>query len=510
MVNEGLKAAEEKMRDAGVPDAAIATFAHYYEQLESGETGMLADADLDQLSDVPDYDSLPDDADREALDKAVIVKLNGGLGTSMGMEQAKSLLEVKKGKTFLDVIAGQVLELRRAHDARLPLVLMNSFYTRDDTLEALAKHPELESDLPADFVQNKEPKITVEDRFPIEWPDDPDLEWCPPGHGDVYTALKTSGTLDALLEHGYEYAFISNSDNLGAVLDPRVLSWFAAEALPFVMEVCEKTPADRKGGHPAVLRETGRLVLRETAQTPEEDLERFGDIDTWKYFNTNNLWVSLRALAQVLEDNDGVLGLPMIVNKKTVDPGDKSTPEVFQLETAMGAAVGVFEGAQDAGRAAAPVRAGQDDQRPADPALRRLRADRRLPRRAVTGPERRAAARRPRLRSLQAPARLRRALPGRPAVAGGRAQARGRGRREVRPRRRRARRGVGPQRRRRPARHRRRDGPGGIESARAAGHQGSCGREPGAHGARRHAAHPPPRSRSCGSSARRATARRAR
>jgi UTP--glucose-1-phosphate uridylyltransferase len=223
---------------------------------------------------------------------------------------------------------------------------MNSFYTREDTLKALERHPELESDVPADFVQNKEPKLLVDDLTPVEWPDDPDLEWCPPGHGDVYTALQSSGTLDELLEKGYEYAFLSNSDNLGAVLDPRVLSWFAAEELPFVMEVCEKTPADRKGGHPAVLKETGRLVLRETAQTPEEDLERFSDIDTWKYFNTNNLWVNLRALAAVLEENDGVLGLPMIVNRKTVDPGDKSTPEVFQLETAMGAAVGVFEGAQ--------------------------------------------------------------------------------------------------------------------------------------------------------------------
>jgi UTP--glucose-1-phosphate uridylyltransferase len=346
MVNDGLKACEEKMRDAGVPDAAIATFAHYYEQLESGETGMLPDADLDQLSDVPSYDDLPDEADAAALDKTVVIKLNGGLGTSMGMEQAKSLLEVKQGKTFLDIIAGQVLELRKDHGARLPLVLMNSFATRDDTLRALEQDSELESDVPPDFVQNKEPKITVEDRFPVEWPDDPQLEWCPPGHGDVYTALQTSGTLEALLDGGYEYAFLSNSDNLGAVLDPRVLSWFAAEGLPFVMEVCEKTPADRKGGHPAVLKETGLLVLRETAQTPEEDLEKFGDIDTWKYFNTNNLWVNLRALAKVLDDNNGVLGLPMIVNKKTVDPGDKSTPEVFQLETAMGAAVGVFEGAK--------------------------------------------------------------------------------------------------------------------------------------------------------------------
>ena len=211
----------------------------------------------------------------------MIVKLNGGLGTSMGMEQAKSLLEVKEGRSFLDIIAGQVLELRRrdrrAAAARAHELLLHAARTRWRRSSATRSSSPT---CPPDFLQNKEPKITVEDRFPIEWPDDPDLEWCPPGHGDVYTALQTSGTLDALLERGYEYAFLSNSDNLGAVLDPRVLSWFAAEGLPFVMEVCEKTPADRKGGHPAVLKETGRLVLRETAQTPEEDLERFADIDT--------------------------------------------------------------------------------------------------------------------------------------------------------------------------------------------------------------------------------------
>jgi UTP--glucose-1-phosphate uridylyltransferase len=345
MSEEGLRAAEEKMRAAEVPEAAIPTFRHYYRQLEAGESGMLPDDALDQLADVPQYGALDAAEDREALDRAVVIKLNGGLGTSMGMDRAKSLLEVKEGRSFLDIIVGQLLELRRRRGARLPLVLMNSFYTRDDTLAALERHRELASDVPPDFVQNKEPKLEVDDLFPIEWPPNPELEWCPPGHGDVYTALQTSGTLGALLKRGYEYAFLSNSDNLGAVLDARVLSWFAASGKPFVMEVCEKTPADRKGGHPAVLRETGRLVLRETAQTPDEDLERFADIDRWRYFNTNNLWVSLKALASVLEERDGVLGLPMIVNRKTVDPADSSTPEVFQLETAMGAAVGVFDGA---------------------------------------------------------------------------------------------------------------------------------------------------------------------
>jgi UTP--glucose-1-phosphate uridylyltransferase len=242
------------------------------------------------------------------------------------------------------VIARQVLELRSRSGARLPLVLMNSFYTHDESLEALAGHDGLESDVPPDFVQHKEPKIRVDDLMPVEWPDDPSQEWCPPGHGDLYTALLTSGMLDALLDGGYRYAFVSNSDNLGAVLEPRILSWMAREEIPFVMEVTQRTEADRKGGH--IARKDGGFVLRETAQTPEEDLEALQDISRHRYVNTNNLWIDLRALADVLREREGVLGLPLIVNRKTVDPGDKSTPEVFQLETAMGAAIGVFDGAQ--------------------------------------------------------------------------------------------------------------------------------------------------------------------
>jgi UTP--glucose-1-phosphate uridylyltransferase len=342
MSADGLSASVEKMEAEGIPQAAIDTFRHYYEQLESGETGMLPEDSIEPVSDVTSFEDLPDS--EAPLDEAVVLKLNGGLGTSMGMTQAKSLIEAKDGLTFLDVIARQVGALRSRAGAEIPLVLMNSFYTRDDSLEALAKHPELESSVPPDFVQHKEPKLLVDSLEPVTWEDDPSLEWCPPGHGDLYTALLTSGMLDALLDGGFRYAFISNSDNLAAVLEPRVLAWIAREEIPFVMEVTDRTEMDRKGGH--IARRGDRYLLRETAQTPDEDLDKLQDIGRHKYVNTNNLWVDLRALRSLLEEQSGVLGLPLIVNKKTVDPGDKSTPEVFQLETAMGAAVGVFEGAR--------------------------------------------------------------------------------------------------------------------------------------------------------------------
>ena len=275
-----------------------------------------------------------------------MLRLNGGLGTSMGLTGAKSLLEAKDGLSFLDIIARQVLALRAEHDAELPLVLMDSFSTREDSLAALAEHAGLDVGLPLDFIQNKEPKLLVEDLTPAAWPDNPSLEWCPPGHGDLYTALVTSGMLENLLERGFEYAFVANSDNLGAVLEPRILAWLRANEIPFLMEVTERTEADRKGGHLARRRSDDRLVLRETAQTPDEDLKALQDLGKHRYANTNNLWVSLRALDAAMRERDGVLGLPIIRNEKTVDPGDKSSPAVFQIETAMGAAIEVFDGAR--------------------------------------------------------------------------------------------------------------------------------------------------------------------
>jgi UTP--glucose-1-phosphate uridylyltransferase len=344
MSEAGLAACEEKMRAEALPGIAIETFAHYYRLLEAGETGLIPESSIAPVETLPDADELEDEAPAELLDQAVVIKLNGGLGTSMGMSGPKSLLVAKEGATFLELSARQVLMLRERSGARVPLVLMNSFATREASLAALDDG--LSADLAADFVQSKEPKVLVDSLDPAEWPANPELEWCPPGHGDLYTALQTSGLLEQMLERGYRYAFVSSSDNLAAVLDPRILAWMAAEEAPFVMEVADRTAADRKGGHVAVDRETGALLLREVAQCPEEDLGAFQDVERHCYFNTNTLWLDLRAVAAELERRDGVLGLPLIRNRKTVDPSDTSSPAVFQIETAMGAALDVIEGAR--------------------------------------------------------------------------------------------------------------------------------------------------------------------
>jgi UTP--glucose-1-phosphate uridylyltransferase len=348
MSEQGLRQARTKMEQAGVDPVAIEVFAHYYRLVESGETGMIPESTIEPV-DIPalaDAD-LPDPVPTDGLAGTVVVKLNGGLGTSMGLEAAKSLLEVRDGLSFLDVIARQVLWARQEYGVRLPVLFMDSFRTSEDTRAALAGYEGLAvDDLPLDFLQNKEPKLRADDLTPVTWEKDPDLEWCPPGHGDLYTALRGTGLLDRLIEAGYERAFVSNSDNLGATPDPRVAEWFARSGAPFAIEAVRRTPSDRKGGHFARRTSDGRIVLRETAQTLEEDKEALADLTRHRFCSTNNLWFDLRAMREELDRRDGVLGLALIKNTKTVDPGDADSPEVIQIESAMGAAIEVFDGAQ--------------------------------------------------------------------------------------------------------------------------------------------------------------------
>ncbi|WP_427383835.1 UTP--glucose-1-phosphate uridylyltransferase [Janibacter sp. G56] len=349
MTSEGLRQATDKMHARGVDQRAINVFEHYWHELREGAHGTIPEDTIEPLGDVPALDDFTptDEERRAALAQTVVIKLNGGLGTSMGMTGPKSALEVRDGLTFLDLIARQVLALRREHGVDLPLILMDSFRTRDESLAILERYPELAVEgLPLDFLQNAEPKLRADDLTPVEWPADPSLEWCPPGHGDIYVALQGTGLLATLREKGIRYAFLSNADNLGATCDPDIAAWMVAGRVPYAAEVCPRTANDRKGGHLARRRSDGRMILRDSAMVVDGEDHHFQDNERHRYFHTNNLWVDLEVLERLLEERDGVLGLPIIINRKTVDPSDKTSPKVIQIESAMGTAVEAFEGSQ--------------------------------------------------------------------------------------------------------------------------------------------------------------------
>ncbi|MDR0286008.1 MAG: UTP--glucose-1-phosphate uridylyltransferase [Propionibacteriaceae bacterium] len=335
------------MRTAGVGSTAIAIFESYWDQLATGATGLIPEATILPLTSPDTLDGVePSAADREALAQTAIIRLNGGLGTSMGLAKAKTLLPVMGGLTFLDIIVRQVEWARRTYGVRLPLLFLHSFNTRTDVLQALTAYPDLAVDgLPLDMMQSEEPKLRQSDLTPVVWPPNPRLEWCPPGHGDLYPTLLDSGVLDALIAQGFRYASASNSDNLGATPDPLLAGWFARTGAPFAAEITPRTPMDLKGGHLAIRRTDHRLILRESAQTPKDEMRFFTDAAIHPYAHCNNLWFDLAALRAKLASTGGVLNLPLIRNAKTVDPTDPASPAVFQAESAMGAAIESFAGA---------------------------------------------------------------------------------------------------------------------------------------------------------------------
>jgi len=321
-----------------INEIVINSFRYFYDKLAAGESGKLTREEIMQPSNerLTAYANLPE-GNNAPWNELAIIKLNGGLGTSMGLNKAKSLLKVHKQETFLDIIARQIISQRQKKDINIPLLFMNSFNTSEDTLNYLAKYEQLKSnDLPLDFLQNKFPKVVSETLQPLQMKEEKN-NWNPPGHGEIYMVMKKTGVLDLLLDKGYKYIFISNSDNLGAIADARILQYMSEEKLPFIMEVCHRTEMDKKGGHLAQDK-AGKLILRETAQCPDKEIEEFQDIDYYQYFNTNNLWVNLEALDQKLKGNENFLQLTPIMNKKTIDGIN-----VIQLESAMGAAINVFE-----------------------------------------------------------------------------------------------------------------------------------------------------------------------
>lgn len=338
----------ERMAAENAPSLIIEAFLQNVRRWNAGDLGELPGnslAPLGHFHRLEDLDAL-DPAGESAIAHTVLIKLNGGLGTSMGLDCAKSLITAKNGLSFLDIIVRQVEFLRRRCRAPLPLLLMNSFSTEDDSMAALAReHPGFANDggLPLSFCQHRVPKLDLATRLPVAWPENAALEWCPPGHADIYHALQTTGLLDALLDRGFRYAFVSNADNLGALLHMGILGHIAANRIPFLMEVTARTECDRKGGHLARDRETGRLLLRESAQCPTDETADFQDISKYSLFNTNNLWLDLDALRDMLRAVNGLPQLPLIVNKKNVDPTRADSPAVAQLEAAMGSAISCFD-----------------------------------------------------------------------------------------------------------------------------------------------------------------------
>ena len=275
---------------------------------------------------VPDRESL-----EAALARLAVCKLNGGLGTSMNCRGPKSAIVVREKKTFIDLIVEQITELNKKYQADVPLIFMNSFHTHDITERIVGRTTGTSKIL--SFCQNWYPRL-LDDGSGFLDPQKLNTDaWYPPGHGDLYSCLLEKGYLDYLLKEGREYLFISNADNLGAVVDLKILNYVIDRDIPFLIEVTPKTIVDTKGG--ALCQEKDQIKLLEIADVPPEHVAEFLGKEKFKFFNTNNIWINLVRLKELLRD--GILDLDLIINRKQV-----KKQIVLQLETAVGSALNFF------------------------------------------------------------------------------------------------------------------------------------------------------------------------
>lgn len=343
----------QKMVKKGVSDLAIKIFEYNLQKLINNDSPFISSKDISPIESTNlmlKESELSIDRIKDLSSKVVLIKLNGGLGTSMGLKGAKSQLMVKDGLNFIDITVKQIQKFNQKYQTNVPLIFMNSFNTQEETEKNLEKLSFKNISLPRSFNENKSPKIRItKDRdtteySPASYPENPDLEWAPPGHADVYPALLSSGLLNDLLNQGYEYLFISNVDNLGATLTPDILNSAFSSDSSFLMEVAARTENDKKGGHLALKGNT--LILRESSQVSKEDEIDFQDYNKYKFFNTNSVWIKISALKQLMEKSKGILDLPIIKNEKNINPLDPTSEKIIQLESAMGSAISLFEDAK--------------------------------------------------------------------------------------------------------------------------------------------------------------------
>jgi len=266
------------------------------------------------------------------LSQLIVIKLNGGRGLSLGLEHSKSRLVVSNDMTFMDIVVRQIEYLNDLYKVSIPLLLMNSFVTHEDSVKLTKKYENRNIKI-YHFKQSRFPRMRKDTLNPCcsDGKAIHPQEWNPPGSGDVFRSLKRSGYLDKFMKEGKKFAFISNVENIGGIpgrVDFKLLNLMKHSENDFLLEVCERISTDHQGGilcHESVLpsnenenpnsakerdpkESRERLGLLELSQVPVDKQSLFS-AKKYKYWNTNSIWIRLDALDEKLKTHSLNLGI---------------------------------------------------------------------------------------------------------------------------------------------------------------------------------------------------------
>ncbi|KAJ0106630.1 hypothetical protein Patl1_19459 [Pistacia atlantica] len=310
-------------------------------QIENSEKKSEIDSLRDEVLVVP-YDSLaPISEDtveaKMFLDKLVVVKFNGVLGTNMGFGGPKSAIEVHDKLTFMDLMVNQIESLNSKFGCNVPLVLMDTTETNNDTQKVVEKYSASKIDIHS-FSQK-----------PLEGQTGKDKQH-PSDHGAVFLSLMKSGTLDVLLSQGKEYALVVHADNAAAVVDPKILNHLIQNKIEYCMEVTPTTSIDLRNS--MINLRQGKYQLVNITQNPAKHhcflLNTPADVlfccsfmikksdGKFKFIDTRNLWVDLKAVKRLV-DTDALKMESLSASK------EENGYKINLQDTAAGSAIRFFD-----------------------------------------------------------------------------------------------------------------------------------------------------------------------
>ena len=122
-----MQAIRKLMKNSGCTAAQIERFCSRVDSVLSGAGTSIPESEIKPIEDLTALEDVEPDA--SLLRQAAVIKLNGGLGTSMGLTGPKGLLEVKDGHDFYSILHHQMERFSEKLKFRPPLIFMNSFST---------------------------------------------------------------------------------------------------------------------------------------------------------------------------------------------------------------------------------------------------------------------------------------------------------------------------------------------------------------------------------------------
>lgn len=240
------------------------------------------DNHIGQTAQVFPYESLqpvPEGlSEKVLLEKLVIVKFNGSLGTRIGFSGPKCTMEIGGGLTCLDLIINQIEDLNAKYGCNIPLLLLNAGSAHRGVLKFLEKHPNKnihcvpQSSLHLDSFSNSSAKGQ-----------DNEDEMNSFNLAEVVLPLVNSGKLGELSSQGKEFILMLGSDNLAQVVDLKILYHMMENDIGFCLEVMPKSSE-----------------IEESKQSQnEEDTPIPTTKKNWKFVDT--VWMGIQSIENILE-----------------------------------------------------------------------------------------------------------------------------------------------------------------------------------------------------------------